>query len=489
MIHHSTIKTQKLIMSSQKIPIVIIMATVAIAASYVRAADDINTIQAMHITAGERRRQISAQSLQYRDHDMLRGIAAQTTFLSPFQPRQRRLSRGTSPLVKIEHYCTLTRHFDTNNHSNNPIILAQTQKQNEHEQELKTKANEIVIPVIFENDHLLAVCKPPHIPHHDDPASGQLGIMSIIRLQQQEQESKLFPYPHRLYGVHRLDRVTSGILLFAKSPSIANLLVQKFRNKEVTKYYMAISGKKPKKKKQGWVKGMMAIGRRGSYKLMKENESEKNERNVSNTDLENEDDAVDGIEDDEEPVLENEKKHTKNRGGYAVTRFFTAGLGFLDMAKPLKALSDHSNRNNEDAMSEFPPVPKTAILFQPHTGKTHQLRVAAKSVGMPILGDTRYSGGRVLVQSTDTNAQITDKNKISDEFDRTYLHASAIHFQLNDNEDVTIWSPPPFDHLFFDSDLRKDGGNSVPALTNVFVGMMDKYCDCPPILEAIRNAT
>ncbi len=33
-----------------------------------------------------------------------------------------------------------------------------------------------------------------------------------------------------------------------------------------------------------------------------------------------------------------------------------------------------------------------AYLLKPHTGKTHQLRVALKSIGVPIVGDDRYGG-------------------------------------------------------------------------------------------------
>ena len=46
-------------------------------------------------------------------------------------------------------------------------------------------------------------------------------------------------------------------------------------------------------------------------------------------------------------------------------------------------------------------------MLKPHTGKTHQLRVAMKSLGAPILGDTRYGG---------------------EQADRTYLHAWALEF-------------------------------------------------------------
>ena len=47
------------------------------------------------------------------------------------------------------------------------------------------------------------------------------------------------------------------------------------------------------------------------------------------------------------------------------------------------------------------------FILQPKTGKTHQLRVAMKSLGSPILGDALYGG---------------------DSADRTYLHAYQLSF-------------------------------------------------------------
>ena len=312
------------------------------------------------------------------------------------------------------------------------------------QQNAAINAQDIAIPIIYEDNNLLAISKPSFIPHHDDPQSGQMGILSIIR---QQQSDKLFPYTGRLYGVHRLDRVTSGILLLAKDSSTANELITKFRRKEVQKYYFAISSKKPKKKKQGWVKGRMVVGRRGSYKLVNE---------IKPTMNDSEGDAVDST--------------SKNGGGYAETRFFTAGLGNLD-------LGFVPNENMNVASSNKLVVPKTAILFEPHTGKTHQLRVAAKSVGLPILGDERYGGGKVKVSWEETEIdQSINLETDPSVFDRTYLHASAIHFEMDAGYNVTICSSPPFGHLFHDESSFND----------VFVRMMDKYCDCLPVLDAIR---
>lgn len=303
----------------------------------------------------------------------------------------------------------------------------------------------INLPILYENDHLLAISKPPHISHHDDPQSNQRGILSVIRHQQQ---SHTFAYPNRLYGVHRLDRVTSGILLLAKSSTVANELRNKSQHRKVTKYYMAVSGKKPRKKKQGWVKGQMVLGRRGSYKLV-------------NT----------------ENKKEEKKESSSNSGNYAVTRFYTAGLGNVPLS-PLVQVNEEEEQGSSSTTACA--IPKTAMLFQPHTGKTHQLRVAAKSVGLPILGDSRYGGGQVCTCSRSLgNDDDEDGNAAHDAelllLDRTYLHAAAIRFELY-GEEVCIYSPPPFGHLFSTSSESDD----------VFVGMMKKHCrDDDPILHHI----
>lgn len=96
------------------------------------------------------------------------------------------------------------------------------------------------------------------------------------------------------------------------------------------------------------------------------------------------------------------------------------------------------------------------------SSSSHQIRVAAKSSSIPILGDDRYGGGSLDIYDS------------SADWNRTYLHATAIHLELDDNEHITIWSPPPFDHLFADGELK-----------DVFVSLMKKHCDCSPILDTI----
>ncbi|GAK87976.1 pseudouridine synthase [Vibrio ponticus] len=69
----------------------------------------------------------------------------------------------------------------------------------------------------------------------------------------------------QLYLVHRLDKMTSGILLLARNSQAASELSQAFAKRLVEKFYLAIGTKKPKKK-QGLISGIWnaRVARRGS---------------------------------------------------------------------------------------------------------------------------------------------------------------------------------------------------------------------------------
>ena len=76
------------------------------------------------------------------------------------------------------------------------------------------------------------------------------------------------------------------------------------------------------------------------------------------------------------------------------------------------------------------------FLVKPQTGKTHQIRVALKSLGSPIAGDQRY--------------QARDEAVLED---RGYLHAFGLRFQL-DNQDYSFVCPPSFGARFLSAEFR-----------------------------------
>jgi 23S rRNA pseudouridine955/2504/2580 synthase len=96
-------------------------------------------------------------------------------------------------------------------------------------------------PILFEDEHLLAVDKPAGTAVHG--GSGvSFGV--IEQLRQARPAAKL------LELVHRLDRETSGILLVAKKRSALLKLQDQFRERETGKTYLAlVAGAWPANKK------------------------------------------------------------------------------------------------------------------------------------------------------------------------------------------------------------------------------------------------
>ncbi|GBD96534.1 MAG TPA: TIGR01621 family pseudouridine synthase [Nitrospirae bacterium] len=186
--------------------------------------------------------------------------------------------------------------------------------------------------IVKNHKDFLLINKHPGVGFHKDGETE--GLVEVIKKERGINE---------LYTVHRLDKMTSGLLLFAKTRASARELSHQFRNRQIEKFYLAVSDRCPRKK-QGLIKGDMGRARRGAWKLLRTQENP------------------------------------------AITRFFSSSMG--------------------DGLRLF--------LLNPHTGKTHQLRVAMKSIGSPISGDLVYH----------------KKETGNKRPDRGYLHSYALRFHL-----------------------------------------------------------
>jgi len=187
-----------------------------------------------------------------------------------------------------------------------------------------------VISIVYQNDDFVVVDKPAGLNFHSEDLPG---LVVLVKQQLAVEE---------IYPVHRLDKMTSGLLILALHKAAAQAFQLLFESHQVEKFYIAVSDQKPKKK-QGWVKGDMLPARRGSWKL------------------------------------------TKTYENPAITQFISESI------QPGERL----------------------FLLKPKTGKTHQLRVAMKSLSAPICGDERYAD-----------------SVISRVEERGYLHAFAVRFTL-----------------------------------------------------------
>lgn len=106
--------------------------------------------------------------------------------------------------------------------------------------------------VVDQTDDFIVVLKPFGVEFH-----GEEGVLSLLRQEFDE-----------LYGVHRLDKETSGLIIFAKNKEAQRYLSQLFKERKVSKTYLAVSMLRPSKK-QGIVKGDLEKARNGSYKLLR----------------------------------------------------------------------------------------------------------------------------------------------------------------------------------------------------------------------------
>ena len=118
------------------------------------------------------------------------------------------------------------------------------------------------INIVSDHDDFIIVEKPADVNFHDE---GDINNGFFNQVKKQGKFDELFP-------IHRLDKMTSGLIIFAKNLSAAQTFQQLFEQHKVEKYYLAISDKKPKKK-QGLIKGDMAKSRRGMWKLLRSQEN------------------------------------------------------------------------------------------------------------------------------------------------------------------------------------------------------------------------
>jgi len=98
------------------------------------------------------------------------------------------------------------------------------------------------IPVIYEDDWLLVLNKPSGLLTIPTPKNEPRTLSSILN-----DDLKKRGLPYRLYPCHRLDRETSGLIIYAKGKSMQKRLMQEFWQKRIKKTYIAfIQGRLPK---------------------------------------------------------------------------------------------------------------------------------------------------------------------------------------------------------------------------------------------------
>ncbi|NOR22905.1 MAG: tRNA pseudouridine(65) synthase TruC [Desulforhopalus sp.] len=185
-----------------------------------------------------------------------------------------------------------------------------------------------VLEILYQDEYLVAVDKPAGLFVHRSYMDKNEIYFALQLVRDQ--------IGQYVYPVHRLDRPTSGVLLFALSPKVAQLIGQSFASKTIQKTYYALT--------RGHLLGNETI----DYPL-KEKLDKLGDKNVSR---------------DKEPQQAQ-----------------TAYQSLLIATLPIP-------------LGKFDSVRYSLIKLQPKTGRRHQLRRHLAHLRHPVIGDINYGDNK-----------------------------------------------------------------------------------------------
>ena len=102
------------------------------------------------------------------------------------------------------------------------------------------------LKVLYEDNHIIVVVKPQNIPTQEDESKDK-DMLTIVKEYIKEKENK----PGNVFVglVHRLDRPTGGVMVFAKTSKSASRLTEQIKNGEFKKRYLSVINGKPREKR------------------------------------------------------------------------------------------------------------------------------------------------------------------------------------------------------------------------------------------------
>lgn len=108
----------------------------------------------------------------------------------------------------------------------------------ESKPEIDVRPEQIDFPILYEDEHLLLISKPPGLVVH--PGSGNSRGTLVSGLVYHCSSIAGVGDVLRPGIVHRLDKDTSGIMLIAKTEHVHRMLVDEFKNRRIDKEYLVL---------------------------------------------------------------------------------------------------------------------------------------------------------------------------------------------------------------------------------------------------------
>ena len=183
------------------------------------------------------------------------------------------------------------------------------------------------LQIVYRDDYLVAVYKPAGLLVHRSEIDRHETVFAVQVLREQLQQ--------RVYTVHRLDKPTAGLMLFALNAEDGAQLATEFQNRGVQKQYRALA--------RGFMPSEGCIDYAYAQRF----------------------DALD-------PAT-----HDRERKQDAVTRY--RRLQRYELGLPL---------------GRYQTARFSLVEMQPETGRKHQIRRHLKHLSHPLAGDTTYGDGR-----------------------------------------------------------------------------------------------
>ena len=190
-----------------------------------------------------------------------------------------------------------------------------------------SNTEEVLLPILYRDESLVVIDKPANLLVHRSEIDRHETRFAIQLLRDQ--------IGQRVWPAHRLDRGTSGVLLFGLTPEIAGSLTRQFEAGTVDKRYLAV------------VRGHPAETGLIDHPLSRQR-------------------------DDHEFAGE----HASNEAQAARTRFRRLATIELPVA-----------------VDRYPSSRYALLELEPLTGRRHQLRRHLKHIAHPIIGDATHGKG------------------------------------------------------------------------------------------------